>query len=102
MLTLGHDLKSHEPVTLDVTHSRVLLICGKRGSGKSYTLGVLAEELFQQSPRPVILLVDPMGIFWTMAQAMTATSIGLPMQLIVPGDPATRYTPAIRERLQSR
>ena len=101
MLMLGHDRKSQEPVTLDVTHSRVLLICGKRGSGKSYTLGVLAEELFQQSPRQVILLVDPMGIFWTMAQATTATSVGLPMQLIVPGDPATRYTPAIRERLQS-
>lgn len=101
MLTLGHDLKSQEPVTLDVAHSRVLLICGKRGSGKSYTLGVLAEELFHQSPRPVILLVDPMGIFWTMAQSVTAASPGLPMRLIVPGDPAKRYAPAILERLQS-
>ena len=42
MMTLGTDLKTREPVTLEADHARVLLICGERGIGKSYTLGVLA------------------------------------------------------------
>ena len=83
MLTLGHDRKTQEPVTLDASHARVVLVCGKRGSGKSYTLGVLAEELFAQQPRPMILLVDPMGIFWTMAQPFTVPVKG------VQGSPST-------------
>ena len=29
---------------MDVARSHVVLVAGKRGSGKSYTLGVLAEE----------------------------------------------------------
>jgi DNA helicase HerA-like ATPase len=37
--------KTGRPITLSADLSRVILICGKRGSGKSYTLGVIAEEL---------------------------------------------------------
>ena len=92
MLTLGHDLKTQQPVTLDASHARVLLVCGKRGSGKSYTLGVLAEELFLCSPRPCILLVDPMGIFWTLGQAADSSGPGLPVTLLVPGEPSRVYS----------
>lgn len=95
MLTLGADLKTQQPVTLDASHARVLLICGKRGSGKSYTLGVLAEELFQHEPRPCILLVDPMGIFWTLAQPIEASGQGVPVTLLVPGDPASIYSASL-------
>lgn len=55
---------------LDVIKSHVILIAGKRGSGKSYTIGVLAEEL-SKLPREVReniapIIFDTMGIFWTM------------------------------------
>ncbi len=52
----------------------VVLIVGKRGSGKSYTMGSLLEgfctkgsstSLSQLSARPGILLLDPMMNFWT-------------------------------------
>ena len=124
MLTLGHDRKTQEPVTLDASHARVVLICGKRGSGKSYTLGVLAEELFAQQPRPMLLLVDPMGIFWTMAQRgetprgsglravgsgqlpralnpEPGAESGLPVTVLVPGEPTGRYPQPFLTHLQT-
>ncbi len=57
-------------IWLDIVRSHVVLISGKRGSGKSYTIGVLAEELsnLDQEVRQNIasLIFDTMGIFWTM------------------------------------
>lgn len=55
---------------LDVINSHVILIAGKRGSGKSYSIGVIAEEL-SKLPKEVKdniapLIFDTMGIFWTM------------------------------------
>ena len=32
-------------VFLDVTRSHVVFVCGKRGGGKSYTMGVIAEGI---------------------------------------------------------
>jgi len=97
MLALGTDLKTQQPVTLEAAHARVFLVCGKRGSGKSHTLGVLVEELFQQQPRPCVLVVDPVGSFWTLAEPAGASAGGLPVQLLVPGDPATVYPAAVRD-----
>lgn len=55
---------------LDVAKSHVLLIAGKRGSGKSYTMGVLAEELTNlpkdTSENLASLIFDTMGIYWSM------------------------------------
>ncbi|MEN9626645.1 MAG: hypothetical protein RL557_973 [archaeon] len=55
---------------LDVVRSHVILIAGKRGSGKSYSIGVIAEEMSKlpQEVRENIapLIFDTMGIFWTM------------------------------------
>ena len=57
-------------IWLDVARNHVILICGKRGSGKSYTIGAIAEELcdlekdIADNISPLIF--DTMGIFWTM------------------------------------
>jgi hypothetical protein len=57
-----------EAVGLDVAGPHATLVVGKRGSGKSYTLGVLAEELARtDGVAPVV--VDPMGAFATLADA---------------------------------
>ncbi|PJE81781.1 hypothetical protein COU58_00445 [Candidatus Pacearchaeota archaeon CG10_big_fil_rev_8_21_14_0_10_32_42] len=57
-------------INLDVARSHVILVAGKRGSGKSYTLGVLTEEI-SNLPKKVSeniasLIFDTMGIYWTM------------------------------------
>lgn len=57
-------------IFMDVARSHVVLVAGKRGSGKSYTLGVIAEEL-SNLPKDVSqnlasLIFDTMGIYWTM------------------------------------
>ena len=61
-------------IWLDVTGEQVVAICGKRGSGKSYTLGVLIEGLAASSKNSKIakhetlragLVFDIMDIFWT-------------------------------------
>jgi uncharacterized protein len=55
---------------MDIARSHVILVAGKRGSGKSYTLGVLAEELSnlpkEVSQNIASLIFDTMGIYWTM------------------------------------
>jgi len=55
---------------MDVARSHVVLVAGKRGSGKSYTLGVIAEELAnlekEVSQNIGSLIFDTMGIYWTM------------------------------------
>jgi len=55
---------------LDVARSHVVLVAGKRGSGKSYTLGVLTEEISslpkEISQNIASLIFDTMGIYWTM------------------------------------
>lgn len=55
---------------MDVARSHVILVAGKRGSGKSYTLGVLAEELSdlpkEVSQNIASIIFDTMGIYWTM------------------------------------
>ncbi|MEM3113127.1 MAG: DUF87 domain-containing protein [Candidatus Pacearchaeota archaeon] len=57
-------------IYLDVARSHVILVAGKRGSGKSYTLGTIAEELSQlpiEARRNIApIIFDTMGIFWTM------------------------------------
>ncbi len=57
-------------ILLDVARSHVLLVAGKRGSGKSYSLSVMAEEM-ARLPHEIkknlsMLFFDTMGIFWTM------------------------------------
>ncbi len=57
-------------IFMDVARSHVILISGKRGSGKSYSLGVIAEEIsnlpLEVKRNIAPLIFDTMGIFWTM------------------------------------
>jgi len=67
---MGNYTSLSNKIWLDVVRSHVILIAGKRGSGKSYTIGALAEEL-ADLPKEVKdniapLIFDTMGIFWTM------------------------------------
>ncbi len=59
--------KFHErKVMVDARFPHIVFICGKRGSGKSYTLGVVAEELAGTKTGIGVVIVDPVGVFWSM------------------------------------
>ncbi len=53
-------------VFMDSISPHAVFICGMRGSGKSYTLGVIAEELALKNDAVGAIVIDPMGIFWSM------------------------------------
>ena len=67
---MGQYTSMSNNILMDVARSHVILVAGKRGSGKSYTLGVIAEELSnlprEASQNIASLIFDTMGIFWTM------------------------------------
>ncbi|HID08987.1 TPA: DUF87 domain-containing protein, partial [Candidatus Micrarchaeota archaeon] len=52
-------------VLIDLSTSHVILVLGKRGYGKSYTLGVLVEELASLPnsvrSRTAVILIDTVG-----------------------------------------
>lgn len=68
-------------VDLDGPHAT--LVVGKRGYGKSFTLGVLAEEL-ARAPGVAPVVVDPMGVFPTLADPAD----GEPVPVDLVDDPA--------------
>lgn len=53
-------------VCLDSLNPHVVFVCGARGSGKSYVLGVIAEELALKNRNVGVIVVDPVGVFWGM------------------------------------
>jgi len=66
----GEDAHLTSPILVDVLRPHSMIICGKRGGGKSYTLGVFVEEMkkIQKDIRKNLcsLMIDTQGIFWTM------------------------------------
>ena len=58
-------------VYVDGLKPHVILTCGKRGYGKSYTMGTLVEEmalLEEEAKRHIgVVVIDTLGIFWTLA-----------------------------------
>jgi uncharacterized protein len=58
--------KHHKHVYLDGLNPHVVFACGARGTGKSYVLGVLAEELAIKNKNIGLVVVDPIGVFWSM------------------------------------
>ncbi|MEK6858420.1 MAG: DUF87 domain-containing protein [Nanoarchaeota archaeon] len=69
-VTMGSYTSLSNTIWMDIARTHVVLIAGKRGSGKSYTIGVLAEELANLEGETAhnigSLIFDTMGIFWTM------------------------------------
>ncbi|MCI0497510.1 MAG: DUF87 domain-containing protein [Thermoplasmata archaeon] len=51
---------------MDARFPHIVFICGKRGSGKSYSLGVVAEGLASSRAGIGVVIVDPVGVFWSM------------------------------------
>ncbi|MEM1577800.1 MAG: ATP-binding protein [Candidatus Pacearchaeota archaeon] len=68
---MEHLVNLSNPVFLDIARNHVIMVCGKRGSGKSYTLGVIAEGITDMPPEVkeniAPLIFDTMGIYWSMA-----------------------------------
>jgi hypothetical protein len=67
---MGRVTSLSNKVYLDVAGAHVVFICGKRGGGKSYTMGAIAEGM-ADLPDDVknnlsFILLDTMGIYWTM------------------------------------
>jgi DNA helicase HerA-like ATPase len=112
-LLLGRDIQSEEPVYLDAEGARAALVCGKRGSGKSYTVGVIVEELLAEGGPDVIpIIVDPMGVYHTMARANASQQESLfkwglstksySVRLLVPGEPSLLYDEDVLRALTDR
>ncbi|MFA4855511.1 MAG: ATP-binding protein [archaeon] len=57
-------------ILVDLAKPHLVLICGKRGGGKSYSLAVLLEEMARVSPavkqRLSVIVIDTVGIFWSL------------------------------------
>ena len=67
---MGRTTSLSNDVYMDVAGAHVVFICGKRGGGKSYTMGVIAEGM-ADLPLKIrnnlsFVLLDTMGIYWTM------------------------------------
>ncbi|MCU0799086.1 MAG: DUF835 domain-containing protein [Candidatus Thermoplasmatota archaeon] len=71
--TSGEDLFGRK-VMVDAAFPHIIFICGKRGSGKSYTLGILAEELIRSAIGVGVVLIDPIGIFWSLKKENASQS----------------------------
>ena len=56
-------------VYVDILRPHIVLICGKRGYGKSYTIGVFIEEIANLEAEVKnnlgIVVFDTLGIYWT-------------------------------------
>jgi uncharacterized protein len=67
---MGRTTSLSNKMYMDVTRSHVVFVCGKRGGGKSYTMGVVAEGVADLEPaikqNISVVLLDTMGIYWTM------------------------------------
>jgi len=113
-ILLGKQMNDGSLVEIPCGTSQRVLVCGKTGTGKSYTLGVLVEELARIG-RDIILMVDTQGIFWSTAQPNESHSEadklwefdrearGFRVNVLVPGDPVERYgDAAIVEEMERR
>jgi uncharacterized protein len=101
-LLVGKNNNDGSMFRISCEKSQRILVSGKTGTGKSYTMGVLIEELSNLGD-DIILVLDPQGIFWTMAQPNNMSNEadnlwefdrevkGYKVNLLVPGDPFERY-----------
>lgn len=66
----GEEAHLTTKVFIDLLRPHVILICGKRGTGKSYAAGVIAEEIAslpeEFRKNLAVVIIDTMGIFWSL------------------------------------
>ncbi|MBW3017011.1 DUF87 domain-containing protein, partial [Candidatus Woesearchaeota archaeon] len=72
-VTMGETTSLANNIYMDIAKAHVVFICGKRGTGKSYTMGAIAEGLVDL-PDEIrqnlsIIILDTMGVYWTMKYA---------------------------------
>tara|TARA_Y100000310_G_C20697669_1_gene826866 strand:- start:4198 stop:5532 length:1335 start_codon:yes stop_codon:yes gene_type:complete len=67
---MGRTTSLSNLVYMDVVKAHVVFVVGKRGFGKSYTASVIAEGMVdlpeEVSKNLSIIMLDTMGVFWTM------------------------------------
>ena len=102
----GEDAHMTAPVLMDALRPHIIIITGKRGEGKSYSMGIIAEELakLQHSIRKNIcsVIIDTQGIFWTMKSASEKDSLLLKDWDLVPhGFDVDVYVPEGQSKLFS-
>lgn len=77
---LALDGSAGADVCLDVLKPHAVLICGKRGYGKSYTMGVMLEELarlpWRMRKNFCAIVIDTMGVFSCMVDPSDSGSPG--------------------------
>ncbi|GGL68689.1 ATP-binding protein [Halocalculus aciditolerans] len=83
---LARDGSAGAPVGLDLDRPHAALVLGKRGTGKSHTLGVIAEGLARASDVTGVV-VDPLG-------ALCGLPDGVSARTIEPRIPASAVPPA--------
>lgn len=66
----GEDAHLTTPVKIDLLKPHVILCSGKRGSGKSYSIAVILEEIMmlekEYLEKTACVVFDPVGIYWSM------------------------------------
>ncbi len=102
----GEDAHMTTPLLLDVLRPHVMMITGKRGTGKSFLLGNIVEE-FAKLTEDVrdnlcALMIDTQGIFWTMKSPNEQEISGLNEFGLKPrGFPIRVYVPEGQEKVFS-
>jgi uncharacterized protein len=94
------------PVYLDALRPHMIFICGKRGYGKSHTIGVFLEEIAELEDaikqHLALVVLDTLGIFWS-TQFPTDSSAekisrwgrkpkGFPLRLFAPAYATEKYS----------
>lgn len=69
-IKMGQTVSLSNKVYLDVAKSHIVFVVGKRGSGKSYSMAVIAEGIYdlpdEIKKNLAVIMLDTMGIYWTM------------------------------------
>jgi len=111
-LFIGEEIETGEDTYIDASSARSILTCGKRGTGKSYALGDIVEEIHTEVSDVVPLVIDPMGIYWTMAEENEEqrdllwdwgmSEEGFRVNLLVPGAPEERFDEEVLSEFERR